>query len=155
MSKSNAWLLECSDALTIAVGDHEIVECVQPEQVFRVPTAPGYCANVLAWQGRLVPVLNLAEAFQLTAGHESPYVCLLSYQVAPRQPLQYIGVPVNRTPQKIEVDDDQVCEFAGESLPSLLQAISLCCFTHAELPVPIVDIARLCSGEFREMALAS
>lgn len=155
MSSSNAWLLECSDALTIAVGDHEIVECVQPEQVFQVPTTPGYCANVVAWQGRLVPMLDMGEAFQAGARQGSPFVCLLSYQVGPRQPLQYIGLPVNRTPQKIEVDDEQVCEFAGDNVPALLQAISLCCFTHAELPVPIVDIARLCSAEFREMALAS
>lgn len=155
MSGSNAWLLECSDTLTIAVGDHEIVECVQPEQLYPVPATPAYCSHVLAWQGRLVPVLDMALAFNAGLRQESPYVCLLSYQAAPRQPLQYIAVPINRTPQKIEVEDDQVCEAPGSAVPALLQAISLCCFSHAELPVPIVDIARLGSAEFREMALAS
>ena len=154
MSTSNAWLLECSDALTVAVADHEIVECVQPDQLFEVPTAPGYCRSVIPWQGRLVPVLDMASAFQAGTRQDSRYVCLLSYQEAPHQPLRYIGVPVSRTPQKIEVDDEQVCEVSGEAVPALLQAISLCCFTHDELPVPIVDIARLSSAEFREMALA-
>ena len=155
MSAGNAWLLECSDSLTVAVGDHEIVECVQPERAYAVPTTPGYCHHVIPWQGRLVPVLDMAEAFQAGTRHESRYVCLLSYQEAPLQPLRYIGVPVSRTPRKIEVSDEQVCEASEEAVPALLQAISLCCFTHDELPVPIVDIARLASGEFREMALAS
>ena len=43
MSSSNAWLLECGDTLTIAVGDHEIVECVQPERYYSIPGTPDYC----------------------------------------------------------------------------------------------------------------
>lgn len=155
MSKSNAWLLECGDSLTFAVGDHEIVECLQAVHFYPVPAAPHYCSSVIAWQDRLVPVMDIGAIFQVHSQREAPFVCLLSYQQAPRQPLQYLAVPINRTPGKIVVDDDQVCEAPPGSDSALLQSISLCCFSHADQPVPIVDIAKLCSGEFRELAQAS
>ncbi len=155
MSKSNAWLLECGDALTFAVGDHEIVECLQAVNFYPVPAAPHYCSSVIAWQDRLVPVMDIGAIFRGHSQRQAAFVCLLSYQLAPRQPLHYLAVPIMRTPEKIVVDDDQVCEASPDSVSALLQSIAMCCFTHAEQAVPIVDIAKLCSGEFRELAQAS
>ena len=153
MSGASAWLLECADALTVAVADHEIVECIQPERFYPVPAAPPYCSTVVEWQGRLVPVMDMGQVFTATrAPTQSTFVCLLAYQEAPRSPLQYIGLPVNKTPQKVEVDDAQICEPDGSAL---LRAIALSCFTHLQQSVAIVDVARLCSGEFRELAQAS
>jgi len=154
MNSSNAWLLECGDVLTVAVSDHEIVECVHPERYYRIPQTPIHCSSVIAWQNKLVPVMDLAAA--LDSGHkgtlDSALVCLLSYQLAPKQPLQYLALRINSTPQKILVDDGQVCEIPDESFSSLLKSVSLCAFTHQQLPVPILDIARLCAVEFREIA---
>lgn len=157
MSISNAWLLECGDALTVAVSDHEIVECVQPERYFRIPGTPDYCCSVLAWQDKLVPVMDMAAA--LDDDHkvrsEPLFACLLSYQLAPKQPLQYLALPISQTPQKIQVDDEQVCELPTDGISRLLASVSFCCFSHQQLPVAILDIAKLCSEEFRELAQAS
>ena len=154
MSTSNAWLLKCDDALTVAVSDHEIVECVQPERYYSIPGTPDYCCSVLAWQDKLVPVMDMAAA--LHGDHETQseplYVCLLSYQLAPKQPLQYLALRISQTPQKIQVDDEQVCELPPDGVSQLLASVSLCCFSHQQLPVAILDIAKLCSEEFRELA---
>ena len=157
MSSSNAWLLECGDALTVAVSDHEIVECVQPEQFYRIPGTPDYCCNVLAWQDKLVPVMDMAAALRDEQKTQSKplLVCLLSYQLAPKQPLQYLALRINQTPQKIQVDDDQVCELPTGGFSQLLASVSFCCFSHQQLPVAILDIAKLCSEGFRELAQAS
>ena len=157
MSSSNAWLLECSDALTVAVSDHEIVECVHPERYYRIPETPGHCSSVIAWQGKLIPVMDLTAALDSAhkAALDAALVCLLSYQLAPKQPLQYLALHIIDTPQKILVDDAQVCEIPVEGVSPLLKSVSLCAFTHQQLPVAILDIAKLCAVEFREMVEAS
>jgi chemotaxis signal transduction protein len=157
MSSSSAWLLECGDALTVAVGDHEIVECVQPERYYSIPGTPDYCSSVLSWQGKLVPVMDMAAAIRDQRGLplDSSFVCLLSYQRAPKQPLEYLALRISKTPQKIQVDDDQVCELPEGDAFDRLKSVAFCCFSHQQLPVPILDIVRLCSEEFRELAQAS
>ena len=157
MSTSNAWLLECGDALTVAVSDHEIVECVQPERYYSIPGTPDYCCNVLAWQDKLVPVMDMAAALhgEHRAQSEPLLACLLSYQLAPKQPLQYLALRISQTPQKIQVEDEQVCEVPTEGISQLLASVSFCCFSHQQLPVAILNIEKLCSEEFRELAQAS
>ncbi len=156
MSQSNAWLLDCGDALTVAVADHEIVECIQPERYYAVPGTPDYCSSVLAWNEKLVPVMDLSAAIQdRKLLQNTSFVCLLSYQLAPKQPLQYVAVQINKTPEKIQVDDDQLCEVPGGVGSELLESVALSCFSHQDLPIAILDIAGLCSSEFRELALAS
>ena len=154
MSISNAWLLECGDALTVAVSDHEIVECVQPERYFKIPETPNYCCSVLAWQDKLVPVMDMTAALHADhrAQSEKLFACLLSYQLAPKQPLQYLALRISQAPQKIQVDDEQVCELPADGVSQLLASVSLCCFSHQQLPVAILDVAKLCSEEFRELA---
>jgi chemotaxis signal transduction protein len=156
MSSSNAWLLACSDTLTVAVSDHEIVECVQPERYFSVPATPNYCSSVIAWQDKLVPVMDLAAALDgaNTIPLDKAFVCMLSFQLAPRQPLQYLALRINGTPQKIRVEDEQVCEAPAEGFSQLLKSATLCCFSHQQLPVAILDVAKLSSDEFRELAQA-
>ena len=157
MSSSSAWLLECGDTLTVAVSDHEIVECVHPEQFYRIPETPDYCNNVLAWQDKLVPVMDMAAA--LHGAHkkqsEESFLCMLSYQLAAKQPLQYLALRISETPRKITVDDDQVCELPTGVSSQLLASVSFCCFSYQQLPVAILDIAKLCSEEFRQLAQAS
>jgi chemotaxis signal transduction protein len=156
MSSSNAWLLACSDTLTVAVSDHEIVECVQPERYYGIPGTPNYCSTVIAWQDKLVPVMDLAAA--LGGANNTPrdkaFVCLLSFQIAPKQPLQYLALRINGSPQKILVEDEQVCDAPAEGFSQLLKSATLCCFSHQQLPVAILDVARLSSEEFRELAQA-
>jgi chemotaxis signal transduction protein len=157
MSTNNAWLLECGDALTVAVSDHEIVEYVQPERYYSIPGTPDYCCSVLAWQDKLVPVMDMAAVLygDHKARSEPLFACLLSYQLAPKQPLQYLALSISQAPKKIQVDDEQVCELPSDGISRLLASVSFCCFSHQQLPVAILDIAKLCSEEFRELAQAS
>jgi chemotaxis signal transduction protein len=150
---SNAWLLECDPALVVAVGDHEIVEYIQPQRSYAVPETPYYCNRVIAWQDKLVPVMDMALLTGIrNLQQELSFVCLLCYQLAPRAALQYLALRINRTPQKITVDDSQACEFADDAVSPLLQAVTLCCFTHMQQAVPILDLGKLCCDEFRQLA---
>ena len=156
MSTSEAWLLDCGNSLAIAVGDHEMAEYVQDRSYHSVPGSPGYCHSVLVWQNNVVPVMDLS-ALQYGPGGELENfsVCVLNYQEAPNTPLQHLALRVVRAPQKIRVDDDQACEIPDGLQASVLKNVCLACFNYDGLPVLVVDIARLCSAEFRDLANAA
>ena len=155
MSSSNAWLLECSSRLTIAVGDHEIIECVQAQGEQLVPKAPFYCSTVLVWQQRAVPVFDLGAATGLAdEGYANSMVCLLNYQQAPMQPLQQVALRVRETPEKVFVDDAQSIDGIEESGDGLLDEIMLAGFRHGHQDVAVIDLAKLCSRDFADAVQA-
>jgi len=154
---SEAWLLDCGNMLSIAVGDNQMAEFVQQQEFYSVPGSPGYCSGVIVWQGNIVPVMDLASLYDPAAsnGAVHPYLCVLRYQSAPNSAIEHLALRVTRTPQKIVVDDQHSCEIPEYLASSVLGEISLACFNRDELPVMIPDIARLCSAEFRELANAA
>lgn len=158
MSTSAAWLLQCGNSLSIAVGDHVMAEYVQQQNAYTVPGAPGYCSSVIVWQGHIVPVMDL-EVLQGTKAssnqQENPLLCILYYQSEPNTPLKHIALRVTGTPQKVLVADENACEVPESLQSSPLGQVNLACFNHDELPVMVVDITRLCSAEFRELANAA
>ena len=155
MSSANAWLLECSGQLTIAAGDHEIIECIQAQGEQQVPLAPDYCNSVLVWQNRPVPIFDLGLAIGLgDEGYANSLVCLLNYQLAPRQPLQQLALRVRETPEKVFVDDAQAIASIDVPGNGLLDEVTLACFRHGQQPVAVIDIARLCSRDFSDAVQA-
>lgn len=156
MSTSAAWLLECGESLSIAVSDHEMVELVRAARDHHVPGTPDYCSNVVVWQENIVPIMDIGPLHD-SAGEErtDTYLCLLNYQEAPNSPLQQLALRVNQAPERIQVDDAQVCEFPREFDGSRLKPVTLSCFTHHAKPVLILDISSLCSPGFRDLAATS
>lgn len=157
MSLSTAWLLHCSAELSIAVGDREMVELVEGQSSHRVPASPKYCSSVLIWQEtNILPIMDL-DSLNNGRGlnpHET-YLCLLNYQEMPNQPVQQVALRILEAPERIQVDDAQFCEISAELGSSLLEPITLSSFTHHAKTVLILDIAGLCSAEFRELASAA
>jgi len=156
MSLSSAWLLQCGEDLSIAVGDREMVELVQGQSTHPVPGSPAHCSSVLVWQENIVPIMDLAVLYRGQGlDHESSYLCLLNYQAAPHQPIQQVALRVTEAPERIQVDDGQFCDLSPELASSLFKPVTLSCFSHHANNVLILDIASLCSAEFRELAAAA
>ena len=128
-----------------------MVELLQRERCQEVPGTPGYCSKVLVWNQSIVPVMDIAGLHENASGSRSDsYFCLLYYQEAPNSPLQLVAIRVERAPERIRVDDAQVCEFPREFDDSRLKPITLSCFMHRAKPVLILDIPSLCSDGFRD-----
>ena len=156
MTVSEAWLLDCGNSLAIAVGDHEMAEYVQDRNFYSVPGSPEYCSSVLIWRENIVPVMDLCALHFGPAGVQAnSLVCLLNYQEEPNAPLQHLALRVVKTPQKIRVDDEHACAIPEGLQGSVLKQISLACFNYDDLPVLVLDIARLCSADFRKLANAA
>ena len=150
MSVSDAWLLEPSDSLLMAIGDHEMVEFVQAATSFPVPGTPDYCRHVVFWQNNLVPVIDMGVILGKPALDASAFVSLIAYQQQPGSLLQHLAVKLITAPHKIRVDDAQVSEIPDEIGNSLLMPVCHSCFIHGDRQVVILDIAGLCSAEFRD-----
>ena len=152
MSTADAWLLECGGSLTIAVGDHEMAELLPPAQSHAVAGTPAHCSRVLLWHDDIVPVMDVAALHDgvVAARGDDAYYCLLHYQEAPNAPLRQVAIEVDGAPARIQVDDAQLCEFPRDCDASLLKPVTLSCFTHGARSVLIVDIAGLCSADFRD-----
>ncbi|MBW2471130.1 MAG: chemotaxis protein CheW [Deltaproteobacteria bacterium] len=156
MSTSDAWLLECGESLSIAVGDHQMVELLQAARCHHVPGSPNYCSQVLLRDEEIVPVMDIGALHHGAVAEASgSYLCLLHYQEVPNAPLRQLAVKVRRAPERIQVDDAQLCDLPSDFDNSLLKPLALSCFTHHAKPVLIIDIANLCSAGFRDLAAAS
>ncbi len=115
MSTSDAWLLDCGESLSIAVGDHEMIELVQTGQNGHVPATSEQGSEVLQWQEKMVPVMEIASLHNGARLESSDaYLCLLNYQASADTAVQQLALKVTRAPERIQVDDAQVCEFPRE-----------------------------------------
>ncbi len=156
MSLSTAWFLQCGNELSIAVGDREMVELVRGQSVHAVPGSPSHCSSVLVWQDSIVPVMDLAILDTgIGIDLSDSYLCLLNYQDEPNSPLKQLALRVSEAPERIQVDDAQFCELSPDLSTSLLKSVALSSFSHHAKTVLILDLAGLCSAEFREMATAA
>ena len=106
---SAAWLLDCGSGLHLAVGDREMIELVRQQDCFPVPGAPDYCRQVLRWQQRSVPVMDIARLHGARPLADEAYVSVLNYLDASRGVLCPVGIRVARAPSRIVVDDSRVC----------------------------------------------
>ncbi len=150
MSTSNAWLLDCGESLSIAVGDGEIAELLPAERYQQEQGSSGQGSNVLLWQDKNVPIMDAGLLHNGgSLGWSESYLCLLNFQAAPNMPLQQLALRVRQAPERIQVDDAQVCEFPREHDDSQLKAVTRSCFTHHAKPVLILDLSSLYSNEFQ------
>ena len=155
MSSAEAWLLECGNSLAIAVGDHEMVEYIQGPFCYSVPATPGYCDSVLLWHDNFVPVMDIAALYDRPVEKANSVICILNYQPVANEPLLQVALRVSKAPEKINVDDEQACELSEPFKSSLLNSVTLTSFTAGSQQAIIVDIAKLCSAEFRDLVNAA
>ena len=59
--RATAYLLEYSPGHCVAFAPHTGVELVERPRVVAVPGAPYFCLGLMAWQGRQLPLLDLAQ----------------------------------------------------------------------------------------------
>ena len=157
MSTSEAWLIEYDDSLSIALGDHAMVELVQGSSIFPIPGAPKHCSSVCLWHSKILPIMDIRSILNIeeSAQDDSGYLCIIRYRFSQDKPVQQFALRVNKAPQRITVDDSQACDVPENYQSSLLDDAIISCFSHNEKPVLILDINRLCSADFLSHATAA
>jgi len=152
MSSVDAWLLNLGDGLHGAVGEREMIH-VLPDAptLYQIPQSPGYCRQVLVWQGEVLPLMDLAK--RLPCGMLGTpdgvvgmrdLVVIAAFQEHPGEAPRHGALLLRGMPVRIAVSDADACE-----LPASLRAwrpYLLSCFAYSNVgPVPVLDLRRVFS----------
>jgi chemotaxis signal transduction protein len=141
--RPNAWLLDFGQDFRAAVGTRVLLQIIDNPRLHPVPYAPRYCRNVLSWQSRLLPVMDMAACLggtELT----SSLVAIAGFRERPGAPMRFGAMLLASVPDAIVVRDDQSCSLP-ESHPGWSN-LAIACFGYQGEAVPILHLERIFSS---------
>jgi chemotaxis signal transduction protein len=140
---SQAWMLDSGGGTVVAVAASSVLHVVEDTSlIFRVPLGAAHCNQVLVWQRRVLPVVDLAVLMTgLAPISTQSYACVLGWRALTNE-TEYGVLLLRGLPRRISVDDAQ------STAPSDAQADSwekfaLSFFSYHGRAVPIIDPAIL------------
>lgn len=160
--EAKAWLLELGPAQYAAVGERELVHVLPDEpRIFPVPGSPTHVRGAIAWQGTVLPALDLDIWLNrpVQAAHAAldPNVKQVMVIVAFRSAGESIALGsmlLRQVPQRLVVNDGQDCPLPAR--PSAWRDVAHACFEHEKFgPVPILDLRAIFSGQPPDRTCAS
>jgi chemotaxis signal transduction protein len=149
--QSNGWLLELRGPWRAAIGLRELIHVLPySPRLHMVPQAPLHARHVLLWEGKVVPVLDLAAYLEAGAEFEpgtatnrpsfDHLVGIVAYQAGSGVGLG--GMLLGKVPERVCVTDEQAC--ALPESPVGWQRLAISCFRHPDHgAVPILDLPGL------------
>ena len=145
-----AWLIDICDGLKVAVAEREMMAYEIAAQIRTIPLTPESCSQVVFWGDRIVPLINLGHITGKQTDAAMPAVVIVAYQTAPKTPLQYVALGVKSDPVKIMVSDKQACELLDSFAEDIWESLVLSAFSRNGQPVPILNVAMLCSRVYHD-----
>ena len=146
MAESTAWLLPLQGAWRAAVGEWELVHLIEAPVLVDIPVTPFYCRQVLLWENRILPVLDLAVwlAGQPLAPRDQMLAGIFAYQAQSEAALSYGILLLDGVPTRQVVHDEEACALPAE--PMGWQKVAISCFGDGDSAVPILDLPYIFSG---------
>lgn len=144
---SRAWLLDFGDGLQAAVGHHEMWQVLISPVLFEVPCTPPFAREVLVFQERILPVLDVYHFFSHKSLLNHYIVGIAVYQNDPEQPIRYGCLHLASMPQNIIVSDSEICELPEDK--PFWEPLALSSFSQNGVAVPIINVGYWFSGEFQ------
>ena len=141
--RPNAWLLDFGQGFRAAVGTRVLLQIIHDPKLYQVPHTPRHCRSVLSWQGRLLPVMDMATCLGVKP-ETSTLVGIVGYKVKHGQLMNLGAIQLSSVPNAIVARDDQSC-----SLPETQTgwgSLAIACFAHQGEAVPIMHIERIFSS---------
>lgn len=144
---TRAWLLDFGRGLKAAVGIHEMVHVLLEFELHEVPCTPLYCNEVIFWEKRILPILDMATLLEgQRAVHSKDILGIALYQLEADKPLELGGLHLVNTPTAIHVKDEDACELP--SYQEVWRPLAISCFDYEGTAIPVLDLAYLFSGEY-------
>jgi chemotaxis signal transduction protein len=145
MAEVNAWLLNLGEGLLAAVGEREMIHLLSDQPaLFEVPQSPCYCRKVFAWQGGILPLMDLPSRLTGRRTLNPGLVAVVAFSKCPEVKTLHGALLLNSPPQRIRVDDRQACDLPES--PSGWEHLAIACFEQSKYgPVPVLDLPRVFS----------
>lgn len=108
---SQAWLLDVGLDCELALGGRELLQLIDAPSLLTVPLAPAYCRQVVVWQERLLPVLDLSLRRRIASevtpvAHAAPSVlAVVAYTALGSQQIEVGALCLQAPPRKVEVSN--------------------------------------------------
>ena len=150
MHRMNAWLLDFGDGCQAAVGTRELLHLVDAPTTFKVPCTPEYCRNVVLWQERLLPVMDVAARVG-TRPHNAPFLAVIGFQQQRGEYPQFGALMLVSPPKQLAVSDEQACRLPDTS--NAWRELAISCFEYQGAAVPVLNLRRIfASAERHEVS---
>lgn len=141
MTLVGAWIMQVTGTHRAALGVRDLLHIVPEPATHPIPRAPAHCRAVLRWEGRILPVVDLA----VLLGGASPqsshkFVGVLGYYTGSQSGVQFGGIALDNLPTKLELAGASGCALP-EDLMHWRPYVNAC-FDH-EGPVPVIHVPSL------------
>jgi hypothetical protein len=140
MSIANAWILNLDGAVRAAIGMRELVQIIEAPNTFSVPHTPAYSRNVMFWQNRMVPVLDLSIRLGRLSS-DGKLVAIVGYQDDVYKTVGLGAIILNGPPVRVAVDDSSAC--ALDEKMGHWRELSNACFSMEDVAIPVLHLSRL------------
>ena len=140
MKNLNAWVLDLGLGYKVALGIREILHLIDAPATFTVPCTPPYCSKVVPWQGRMLPVMELASRLdgKSIAGQ---FIAVVGYQKVRGEYPQFGALLLTSPPTKILVNESNACELP-EKMYSWRELVISCFELNGE-SLPVLNLNRV------------
>jgi hypothetical protein len=150
-----AWLLDCGAGVRIAVALPSLLHLIEDRALLhRVPLVPRHLGQVLVWQQRVFPAVDLTLQLGVPApAPENLYVCLLGWCDA-QQCSDYGAVLIRALPRRIQIAD-QALATPTQRMAAQWAGLALTYFDFHGHVIPIIAPAALFEPAARTERAAS
>ena len=148
MSILNAWILDLGMGYKAALGGRELLHLLDVHSTFSVPNTPPYCHQVVAWQERLLPVMDIAARLS-GATQQAKFLAVIGYQKKRGEYPQFGALQLLSPPLKVEVSDEQACALPA-NLPGW-DEMAISCFEYQNEAIPVLNLNRVFNRPFTSL----
>lgn len=142
--RPNAWMLDFGDALRAAVGARVLVQIIDRPRLHPVPCTPSHCHSIYAWQGRLMPVVDVAVL--LGREPQAPrLLAIAAYQEHAGDAVKFGALLLSAPPAAVIVGNEQACSLP--EYPDTWEKFSLSCFGHQGEAIPVLHLGRIFASQ--------
>ena len=140
--RPNAWLLDFGQTLRAAVGMRVLMQIVDNPRLHAIPRTPQHCHSVINWQGRLLPVVDMAVILG-NAPQKQHLLAVAGYQEHPGEPTRFGAFVLSVPPVAIIVGNEQACALPDPT--DKWNKLSVSCFGHHGDAIPVLHLGRIFS----------
>lgn len=138
--RPNAWLLNFGHGQRAAVGMRVLLQIIDQPGLHPVPCTPAHCRHIYSWQGRLMPVVDMAVLVG-QAPQEPRLLAIAGYQEGPGEAPKLGALLLSAPPLPLLVGNDKACQ--RPELSDAWQRFSISCFDNQEAAVPVLHMGRV------------
>ncbi len=140
-ARPNAWLLDFGSGCRAAVGTRVLVHLIDDPKTFGVPCTPAYCHSVTFWEGKCLPVMDLALRLGLAPQQETGLLAVACYRDPADDSTHFGALRLATPPVPIVVNDAGACPLPEQ--PAGWRELAISCFDLQAIPVPILHLGRV------------